>query len=163
MYQAWVERSTGMADMARCQTPKKGSDFPLCGPAARLAMQTWDTRYARGLHSGGGLGSASWTHPPIGGALNPGRPAIEDMRVDHGGGHVAVPEELLDCADVVAVLQQVRRKRVTESMAGGTFRDGSSLEGRLPPHPALSPNGGEGCRRADLSACGESVRAEPRA
>ncbi len=50
------------------------------------------------------------------------------MRVDDGGGHVAVPEELLDGADVVAILQQVCRERVAEGMAGGALRDGSPLE-----------------------------------
>jgi hypothetical protein len=37
---------------------------------------------------------------------------IEDVRVNHRGGHVYVAEQFLDGPDVVAGLQQVRRERV---------------------------------------------------
>jgi hypothetical protein len=40
----------------------------------------------------------------IGGAEDAGGASVEDMGVDHGGGDVAVAEEFLDGADVVAVL-----------------------------------------------------------
>jgi len=40
----------------------------------------------------------------VGGAQDAGRAPVEDVGVDHGGGHVAVAEELLDGADVGAVL-----------------------------------------------------------
>jgi hypothetical protein len=43
--------------------------------------------------------------------------------VDHGGGHVAVAEELLDGADVGAVFQQVGGEGVAEGVAGGALGD----------------------------------------
>ena len=33
--------------------------------------------------------------------------SVQNMSVDHGGAHVGVPQELLDGADVVPVLEQV--------------------------------------------------------
>jgi len=42
--------------------------------------------------SGGGAGSASQGRHPIRGALDPSRAAVENVRVDHGGVHVAVAE-----------------------------------------------------------------------
>jgi hypothetical protein len=41
--------------------------------------------------------------------------------VDHGGFHVFMPEKLLDSADVVVVLQQVRGEAVAEGVAGDAF------------------------------------------
>ena len=41
------------------------------------------------------------------------------MRVDHRAAHVLVPKELLDCANVVAVFQQVGCERKPE----GVFDD----------------------------------------
>ena len=43
------------------------------------------------------------------------------MCIHHGGFHIFVPEELLDHPDVVALLQQVRGKTVTEGMAADAF------------------------------------------
>lgn len=40
------------------------------------------------------------------------RPTVEDMRVDHRGTDVRVPEQRLQGADVVAVLQKMRGERV---------------------------------------------------
>jgi len=37
---------------------------------------------------------------------------LEDVRVDHGGAHVAVAEQFLHGADVVAGLQQMRGERM---------------------------------------------------
>ena len=50
----------------------------------------------------GGAGS----HRPeaVGGAEDAGGATVEDVGVDHGGGDVAVAEELLDGSDVGAVL-----------------------------------------------------------
>jgi hypothetical protein len=42
--------------------------------------------------------------------------SIQDVRVDHRRPHVAVPEQLLNGPDIVAVLEQVRRKRMPESV-----------------------------------------------
>ena len=39
---------------------------------------------------------------------------VEDVRIDHGSGHVLMPEQLLDGSDIIARLQQVRGKRVPE-------------------------------------------------
>jgi hypothetical protein len=55
----------------------------------------------------------------VGGAEDAGGAAVEDVGVDHGGGDVAVAEELLDGADVGAVLQQVGGEGVAEGVAGG--------------------------------------------
>ena len=43
------------------------------------------------------------------------------MRVDHGRGNVAVAEELLDGADVVAALEEVRGEGMTERVAGAAL------------------------------------------
>ena len=51
-----------------------------------------------------GAGHASWA-------------AVKHMRVDHRGLHVAVAEQLLDCPDVRAPLQQVRGKAMAKGMA----------------------------------------------
>lgn len=39
-------------------------------------------------------------------------PAVQHVRVDHRRAHIAVAQQLLDCANVVARLEQVRRERV---------------------------------------------------
>ena len=44
------------------------------------------------------------------GALHPSPSAIEDVRVDHGGGDVGVSEKLLDRPKVIAALQQMGRE-----------------------------------------------------
>jgi hypothetical protein len=54
---------------------------------------------------------------------------IEDVGVDHGGGDVAVTEELLDGADVVARLEEVGGEAVPEGVAGGRFGEVSGLTG----------------------------------
>ena len=38
--------------------------------------------------------------------------AVQHVRVDHGRAHVAMPEKLLNRADIVPALKQVRRERV---------------------------------------------------
>ena len=38
----------------------------------------------------------------IGGAADPSASSIEDMGINHRGAHVRVPQQLLDCPDVVA-------------------------------------------------------------
>ena len=43
------------------------------------------------------------------------------MRIHHGGFHIFVPEEFLDRPDVVALLQQMRGKTVSEGMATDAF------------------------------------------
>ena len=60
------------------------------------------------------MGATRRAEHPVGGAARPGRAAVDDVRVDHRGGDVAVPEEFLNRADVVAVFEEVGRERVTE-------------------------------------------------
>lgn len=51
---------------------------------------------------------------------------VERMGVDHGGAHVVVSEELLDCADVLPPFRQMRHKGVAEPMStGGLAHTGS--------------------------------------
>jgi len=47
-----------------------------------------------------------WLQEPeaVGGPKDAGGASVEDVSVDHGGGDVAVAEELLDGADVGAIL-----------------------------------------------------------
>ena len=47
---------------------------------------------------------------PVRRAPNPEGPAIQHMGINHRGGHVPVPQQLLHRADVVAILQQMGRK-----------------------------------------------------
>lgn len=47
--------------------------------------------------------------------------AVEDVGVDHCRGDVAVAEELLNGADVVAGIEEVGGKAVAEGVAGGGF------------------------------------------
>ena len=49
------------------------------------------------------------------------------MSIDHRRFHVTMAQQLLHRSDVVAVLQQVPRKRMPEGMTTGRLRD-SSLE-----------------------------------
>jgi hypothetical protein len=48
---------------------------------------------------------------------------VQDMTVDLGCRHVAVTEEFLDRADIVAVLEEVRGEAVSQAVAGGGFDD----------------------------------------
>ena len=41
-------------------------------------------------------------------------PLVEDMRIDHGRAHVAVPEQFLDGSDVVPGFEQMGRKAVSQ-------------------------------------------------
>ncbi len=56
---------------------------------------------------------------------------LQDVRIDHGRLDVGVAEELLDCADVVAVFQEVRGEGVTQGVAAGIFLDARGLDGSL--------------------------------
>ena len=57
--------------------------------------------------------------------------AVQDVRVDHGGGHVAVAEELLDGPDVVAGLEEVGREAMSQGVTGGVFGDTGGQDGRV--------------------------------
>ncbi len=57
------------------------------------------------------------------------------MRVDHGGGHIRMPQQFLNRADVAARLQQVGGEAVPQNMLSHPFGD-------LPPPrplPGRSP------------------------
>ena len=50
------------------------------------------------------------------------------MGVDHSGSYVAVTEEVLDGAEVVAGLEQVRGEAVTQAVTAGRFGNASYLD-----------------------------------
>src|SRR5213594_819331 len=66
---------------------------------------------------------------PVEGAADATATAIEDMGVDHGGGHVAVTEQLLDGSDVVAALQKVGRERMAQGVAARGLGDAGLADG----------------------------------
>ena len=53
------------------------------------------------------------------GALHTHRPLVHHMRIDHGGTNIAVAEQLLNGADVVAVFQQMRGETMAQRMTTG--------------------------------------------
>ena len=57
------------------------------------------------------------------GASNTPASSVQNMGVDHGSGHVAVAEQLLDGPDIVAMFKEVGGKGVSEGMAGGGLGD----------------------------------------
>ena len=44
---------------------------------------------------------------------------MQDMGVDHGSFEVLVPEQFLNGSDIIAVLKQMRGKRMTKGGDGG--------------------------------------------
>ena len=60
---------------------------------------------------------------PVRGASDRPRAPVEDMRIDHGGADVVLAQEFLDRPDVVAIVQQVGGKGVTESVAAHALGD----------------------------------------
>ena len=44
------------------------------------------------------------------------------MRVEHGGGNIVVPEQLLNSADIGAALQQVGGEGMTKGMGADVLR-----------------------------------------
>ena len=58
------------------------------------------------------MGACIRGEDPVAGAAHRGRATVEDVRMDHRRGDVAVPEEFLNRADVVPVFEQVGRERV---------------------------------------------------
>ena len=57
------------------------------------------------------------------GTANSRGAAVQDMSVDHGGLDVAVAEEFLDGADIVAVFEQVGGKGMAERVAASALRE----------------------------------------
>ena len=56
---------------------------------------------------------------------------MQDVGVDHGHRDVAMAEELLHGADVVAALEEVRGKRVPEGVARHPFGDSGRIGGTV--------------------------------
>src|SRR5437773_5996396 len=76
----------------------------------RTALVQALTRVVMGVRArawGSGRVRRAMCEPQVEGAADAPAAAIEDVGVDHGRGHVAVAEELLDGADVIAGLQEV--------------------------------------------------------
>ena len=63
------------------------------------------------------------------GAADAEAASVEDVGVDHGGLPVAVAEEFLDRADIVAGLEQVRREGVAERVARRALGDVGLADG----------------------------------
>src|SRR5947209_6185237 len=59
------------------------------------------------------------------------------MRVNHGGFNAAVSEQLLNRANVIAVLKQVSGKRVPQRMRGRTLADAGT---HAPPPRVIEPS-----------------------
>ena len=55
--------------------------------------------------------------------------SIQDVRVDHRCADIGMAKELLDCANVVPVFEQMRGKRMPERMATDALRDSSLSRG----------------------------------
>lgn len=72
--------------------------------------------------------------PPSRGADDTAARLSHQVSVDHRGLHVLVPQQLLNRADVVPRLQEVRGERVSERVTGDTF--GKTRIRRRPPYRA---------------------------
>ena len=64
-------------------------------------------------------------------AANTTSAAVQNMGVDHRGANVLMPKQLLHGANVVAVSQQVCRKRMAKCVAGHSFGQPSFPHGGL--------------------------------
>ena len=56
-------------------------------------------------------------------------PAIEDVRVDHRGAHVAMTKKFLDGSDVAIVLEEVGGKRVPQGVTSRRLGDAGVSHG----------------------------------
>ena len=70
---------------------------------------------------------------------------VEDVGVDHGGGDVAVAEELLDGSDVVAALEEVGREGMAKRVAGRPLRQTGAQQGLRDPGRAVERRVVEPC------------------
>jgi hypothetical protein len=59
----------------------------------------------------------------IGRAPDAKRPPVEHVRIHHRRAHVSVTEQFLDCPNVVAILEQVRRERMATGVGTHPLRD----------------------------------------
>jgi len=65
------------------------------------------------------------------GARNALATLLQDVGVDHGGGHIVVPEPWLNGADVGAALKQVRGEGMTTGMCTDVLRQTGTADGHL--------------------------------
>lgn len=84
----------------------------------------FDIRYIR-------LQAARWRHLSVEWAAHAQARFGHDVRVDHGCLDIFVAEQFLHGANVVAVLQQVRRERVPQGVAGDSLADPRHVGGLL--------------------------------
>lgn len=82
---------------------------------ARSISRQGDGRGSRFQHEGRGGQDA------VRGAAHRAAPPVQDMGVDHRGAHILVAQELLDGPDVVAILEEVGGKGVSERVRGAGF------------------------------------------
>jgi hypothetical protein len=69
----------------------------------------------------GGLVGGVAGREAVEGAFDASAATVEDVGVDHGGGYVAVAEEFLDGADVVAGFKKVGGETVAEGVRADGF------------------------------------------
>jgi hypothetical protein len=116
-------------------------------PRSRILSRPWSLRPS----SIGPFGRAprASRHPPPGSAHR--RASVQDVRVDHGRGDIAVPQQFLNRADVVPVLQKMGGEGVTERVWPDALSRGHPAA--LPPSPrAAEPT------REDGGACARPWR-----
>ena len=134
------------------------------GAGLRMVPGSGGSVTQTGIFREGGRGGSEGAEA-VGGAQDAGGAAVQHVGVDHGGGHVAVSEQLLDGADVGAVFQQVggvpppsprAGARIRAGGGGGAGRSrGARRCGWLGRSTTRSTRG----RRADT--CGRAPRAAP--
>ena len=99
------------------------------GPQGCGVLQPHDAVYPVGLSRQAQPGTgASRIEEPVRGASHSRRPPVEHVRVDLCGADIPVPEELLNGADVVPVLEQVGREGVAQGVRCGPLRDPGSAD-----------------------------------
>ena len=79
-----------------------------------MAILSITRRYIWFLHNTPPLQVVRGTHDAL---ASP----VQNMGINHRGFHVLMAEELLDCPNVVAPFQKIRRKGMPKGVAGGAF------------------------------------------
>src|SRR5436309_12288048 len=79
--------------------------------------------------AGAGPTAASCFGHAVGRAAHARRATVQDVGINLRGGHVPVPEQLLDSPDVVVLLQKMCREGVPQPRAGGAAGAGASPDG----------------------------------
>ena len=118
------------SSMRVCQLEARASSGVPAWLTGQLYRTSWGTHFVAlvsarptGLAAGRIRRRAVLFRPQaVEGAPHPVWSPVQHVRVDHGGLHIAVPKQLLNGPDVVAVFQQVRREGMPEGVAGGVLR-----------------------------------------